>query len=486
MSRALPVCALLLLPALARAADPPATETVIRLTVQPAGAPLPALKYQLLPELDELSPGNPIQGYLRCFCEQNNFFFSKQAVDDREKWQSMPLKELPAKDLVEYGGFALRQADQAARLDTPDWQILLRLRAAGPFLIIPEIQQMRILASALRVRLRAQVALGRFDDALVTTKTMLALARHSSDHPTLIAALVGSAIAGRTVDPLEEFIGQPGSPNLYWALTDLPSPVIDYRKALQAERMMLKTELRAMSDPYAPLTAETRAFARSMAHAPRTLLEDVSLDTDEARLERVVGRIWLIVNAMKEEGATREEVDIRMWIANLQKDKEYMESARKRLVSAGVAIAKRPDWQIVLLNETLTVRMHNDNALKLMTLPFWEMEGRMADATKTREKSFLGTLTPALDKVRLAQVRLAQRFALLRTIEAIRLHAAEHEGKAPARLADLGVPVPVDPVTGKSFQYESTGASFTLRGAAPKGMEKNAAYNVRYEVTMRK
>ena len=43
----------------------PADEPV-RLTVHPAAAPVPALKYQLLPEVRELNAGNPVQDiYLR-------------------------------------------------------------------------------------------------------------------------------------------------------------------------------------------------------------------------------------------------------------------------------------------------------------------------------------------------------------------------------------------------------------------------------------
>ena len=72
-----------------------ATETVVEFHVQPMAAPHPALKYQLLPELMEMEPGNPIQGYLKSFMEQHNFFFNQASVQKREKWQEMPLKELP-------------------------------------------------------------------------------------------------------------------------------------------------------------------------------------------------------------------------------------------------------------------------------------------------------------------------------------------------------------------------------------------------------
>ncbi len=85
-----------MLPCVLRADDAP-TETVVRLTVTPQAPPTPALRYQLLPELREMNPGNPVQGYLECFMEQNHFFFDKTEVENREKWQTVPLKELPVK-----------------------------------------------------------------------------------------------------------------------------------------------------------------------------------------------------------------------------------------------------------------------------------------------------------------------------------------------------------------------------------------------------
>ena len=99
---------------------------------------------------------------------------------------TMPLKELPAQDLKEYGRFVLSQVDRAARLDNPDWQVLLKLKAEGIELLLPEVQQIRGLARALQVRFRAEIAQGRFDDAIRTAKTMFACraiwasTRHSS------------------------------------------------------------------------------------------------------------------------------------------------------------------------------------------------------------------------------------------------------------------------------------------------------------------
>ena len=77
----------------------PADDSAVRLAVRPAAAPRPALKYQLLPEVRELVPGNPVQWYLRCFAEQRNFFFSKEGVAQRVKYQKMTLEELAAEKL---------------------------------------------------------------------------------------------------------------------------------------------------------------------------------------------------------------------------------------------------------------------------------------------------------------------------------------------------------------------------------------------------
>ena len=111
-------------------------------------APKPALKYQLLPELRELKPGNAAQNYLKCFMEQRQFFFSKEAAAERARYQTMPLAELPVDTLHNYGGGAFRQADWAARLDTLDWQVLDRLQNGGKDTLVDELGPLQLLAAA--------------------------------------------------------------------------------------------------------------------------------------------------------------------------------------------------------------------------------------------------------------------------------------------------------------------------------------------------
>jgi hypothetical protein len=52
-------------------------------------------------------------------------------------------------------------------------------------------------------------------------------------------------------------------------------------------------------------------------------------------------------------------------------------------------------------------------------------------------------------------------------------------------LSDITVPLPDDPI-GKPFRYEVDGTTAHLRGSPPRGEEKNADFNVHYEVILRK
>ncbi len=462
MARTSLVCALLLACAgLSLAGDKKQPErTIVHLNVSPMAEPRPALHYQLLPELREMHAGNPIQAYLICFMEQNHFFHAKTAVEKREKYLTMPLAELPLDELKNYGGAALKQADYAARLTTPDWQILHKMKRDGINLLLPEVQWLRHLGAALKVRFRAEVAGRRFDDAIRTAKTMLALARHLGEHPTMIAELVGVAIAYQGIGPLEEMIGQPGCPNLYWALTQLPEPLIDLRHGVQGERVFIATEL-ALLDDRAPMTA--------------------------AQLERAVKKVQELLQ-VPIEGSDKARVGVEAWLAARVKDEAALRAARRLLVESGVPaerVKRFPARQVVLVAEKRAAERERDDAMKLMPLPHWRLQALLSRQPAKNAPELFKDFVPGVVNVHRATARLQQRLALLRHVEALRLYAAEY-GKLPAKLSDVEVPLPVDPMTGKAFNYHLDGTKATLRGTPPRGVEKVAAYNVVYEVTLRK
>ncbi len=436
------------------------SEMLIRMDVRPAPAPSPALRYQLLPELNEMNPGNPIQNYMKCMMEQKKFFFDEEAYQNREKLLTIPLKELPAQDLKEYGRYALSQVDRAARLDNPDWQVLLKLKADGIELLLPEVQQIRSLARALQVRFRAEIAQCRFDDAIRTAKTMFAIARHLGEHPTLIGDLVGMAIASMAISHLEEMLEQPGCPNLYWALTNLPSPLISLDKGMDGERVTMAWVFRDLSDG-APQTKDQ--LEKFLANADKLLeLADKKPDMP----------------------------GVRAWLATRTKDAAMVSAARHRLIEYGLPEERLSGFsaeQVILLDEKRELEVRFDDDAKTISFPFWQVEMLAAQLKlKKTPALFADLLVPATQAARRAQGRIDQRIALLRHIEALRLHAAEQKGALPAKLSEVAVPLPVDPFTGKPFRYELVGNTAHVRGTSPPGQENVPVFNIHYEITMEK
>ncbi len=439
MLRMLLWCAALAVCSLPARAEPmvTSTETVIRLTVQPMAAPKPALRYLLLPELKEMNPGNPIPNYLRCLFEQ----------------------DFSANDEV-LGRSALRQADRAARLDKPDWQILLQAKTEGIGLRLPDLQKLRTLARALQGRFRDEVALGHFDDAITTAKTMFAMSRHLSGHPTIIGNLVGVATANVAIVPLEEMLEQPGCPNLYWALTNLPNPLVPLDQGIEGERLLMMSEFREL-DETAPMSADQ--LKQLIAHIDR-------------------------VRAINEAPIGKDQ-KTRAWLDARVKDEKLTSAARRRLAEVGFSEARLlgfPAEQVILLDEKREYEVRRDEVMKLMSLPAWQAVTVANQAQLPEQPALFELLLPGLSKVRIAQGRLEQRIALLRHVEALRLYGAEHDGQLPEKLADIPLPLPVDPFTGKPIRYQREGATAHLRGAPPRGLEDVPAYNVHYEVTLQK
>jgi hypothetical protein len=436
------------------------SETLISLSVSPAAAPRPAFKYLLLPELREMNPGNPIQGYMKCLLDQYPFVFDQQGFDRRKPLLAMPFDELTLSEAPGLGSLALKQADAAARLDNPDWQILLKIKVDGFETLIPDVQTMRNVARALNSRFHAEIAGGRLDEAIETAKTMFAMARHLGEHPTLIGELVGIAVASIAITPLEEMMAHPDCPNLYWAFTNLPDPFISARTALEGERITI-WGLGQDLDSTAPMSAS----------ALKKFIDN---------LDRLIGN----------DLAGKEPGGVRGYIARLAKDEQKLAGARKRLTDSGIkesAVKTFPPEQIILLDEMRELRARFDDVAKLMVFPAWQFE-EMAEKAKgeKREPALIADLLlPAQAAVRQAQARLAQRLALLRTIEAIRLYAAEHKGALPEKLKEISVPLPDDTFTGKPFRYELAGATAHLRGTPPKSAEHNPFLRVHYEIRVR-
>ncbi len=431
---------------------------IIPVIVDATAPPRPALKYRLLPELGELHTGNQIQAFYKCFFEQNYLFHNKEATDKREKWLDAPLKDLAAeKELIGYGGSAVKQAHYAARLDTADWQIINQAKAEGAFLLLPDVQQLRSLATVLRVRVRGEIARGEFDNAIQTLQTMFALGHIFNEHPTLIGHLVGIAITAMALGEIEEFVQQPGAPNLFWSLADLPTPFIDLRKGSQGEKLLLAKEF----DPL----------------RKRMPVDDRDLKTLLRKFDPLV--------SMSSDG--KNDIKPSVWYGKRIADKAAVAAARDRLSKLDPKPAdldKYSPLQTLLMDDFVEYEVNLDEFAKWTNLPFWHLPADFA--TPKRASGPFGELLPAWYKVMLAKVRLQQHFALLLVGEGVRAYTAENGGKLPATLDAVKLPLPLDPVTGKPFLYEVKDGKGVLHGTPPADQIKNPAHNRVYEITIRK
>jgi hypothetical protein len=304
------------------------------------------------------------------------------------------------------------------------------------------------------------VADNRFEDAIVTVKTMFAMARHLNEHPSLLGNLVGAAVAQLAIDPLQEMLEKPGCPNLFWALTRLPSPLVSIDRGMEGQRMRFQNELKELTGSEA-MTSE-------------------QLNTLIARVEKMNAQM---------QSADKEA--IKTGVYSRANDVERVAAARKRLIGFGIPeerLAKFPPLQIILLHEKRELEVRLDEFLKLVNLPLWQSEELAAkiEPVKGEYLLALGFNSSYILKYRRDQAVLERRFAVLKHIEALRLFAADHQGQLPEKLIDVPVPLPVDPFTGKPFLYSLEGATAHLRGTPPVGNEKNPAFNLHYEIMIRK
>src|SRR5262245_18547666 len=147
------------------------------------------------------------------------------------------------------------------------------------------------------------------------------------------------------------------------------------------------------------------------------------------------------------------------------KNAVHVRAARQRLVKFGLAegaVKGCPDLQVILLDEKYAAEELRDEAMKALALPYRQAEAVLAAWPKQRaDELLLRGLVAPWEKVRKAQARLEQRFALLRHVEALRLYAAAHRGQLPQQLSDIPLPLPAAPAPAQPFSSTLKGGTAT-------------------------
>jgi hypothetical protein len=449
------------------------------LTLHPKSPPARALRYHLLPEQAELTPGDAAPLYKRLEEVLKNLTppLEERRARDEElyTWEEMPLAELPrdkVRKFLDRYCEVFQIVDQAARREYCDWKLIERLREKGIGTLLPEVQFVREATRYLALRIRLALGENRLEDALRDLQTGFAVARHLGESPVLINYLVGIAITDIMTRQMEQLIQQPQAPNLYWALTDLPRPLLDMRKALQGERITIYGTFPGLGDAASDL--------RAGPFSPE-------------RVEQCVKTF----NAMARNDFSGL-VEKKDFVRKIQGKHE---AAKRELIAQGrprELVEKMPHVQVALLHSLAQYDRFLDDFLKCDNLPYWEAQPLVGQAEAKHKEElkneadapalpFSGLLMPAVNKVLLARVRMERKVAALRCLEAMRLYADAHNGKLPATLGDVKeVPLPVDPLTGKAFEYRLAGEVATLLAPPRAGEKANPSNHLSYEVRLKR
>ena len=143
---------------------------------------------------------------------------------------------------------------------------------------------------------------------------------------------------------------QPGCPNLYWALTDLPCPLVDLRKGVQGDRTSVAADLRALRDD-APMTdAEIEKFVSRLSGVMGFAREQAGLPPRSLRA-RLQARVK--IQAQVERGPpTPGRGGLCAWIWSSRSHRT----------------------QAILLDEKRDYEIQRDERMKLLAVPLWQID----------------------------------------------------------------------------------------------------------------
>ena len=312
------------------------------------------------------------------------------------------------------------------------------------------------------MRFRAEVALGRFDDAIRTAKTMFAMSRHLGEHPTLIGNLVGIADREHGHRPAGGDAGAAG----------LPQPLLGPDELAHPAGPAGQGHGRRAGDRPGASSATWTTRARWSADQIEKFIADMDMILERrSRDQAGQGPAGMAGRAGQGRGDGR---------GGPPPPGEHGLPEERLL--------RFPPEQVLLLDEKREYEVRRDDVMKLMTLALLAPRRKPVVAQVKRPRAHCSPKPCAVDEGRPvgAQARLDQRIALLRHVEALRLYAAEHDGTAAREaVRDLraaarrpvhrqAVPLRTDRGHGAPPRQSAAGA-----GEGP-------VFNVHYELTVRK
>jgi len=458
--------------------------TTFKMTVTPAAEPVPALKYRLMLREIDLKQGNAAPYYYRALLDMPTVqnAMNESFGEDYHEWyrqNDLALGELPLERVREavslLQGSPMENLRTAAGRRRCDWGWNTE-NIHGTELIsflLDEVQRSRWLCRVLMLQARLAMATGDIDKAIDLLRINYRLARDIAKEPILVCDLVGIAIASLGNWSVIELISQPGAPNLYWALAELPRPLIGIRQSIRAE---MSLGLRMF-----PFLLDAETAEHSPEEWARLLTEGL-MDIESLEISRV------------DHGLPTADVRVAQ-LGVMAMSVAVYPGAKQRLVDSGMdpqRIEQMPVGQVVAIDSLREYRRISDEEEKWQYVPYGTM-GQSGEPDLFWKIAQSGPLTrgygyvaatlilPAVQAARSAEQRILWQMDAIRTVEAIRMHAAA-SGQLPRTLDEVRVvPVPLNPATDQPFAYDRNGDTAVLDLPFSDGIPGQA---YRFEITL--
>ena len=445
------------------------------LTLYPKAEPVPALKYKFLPDSFERNKANAALLYLKAegFLEQSasrkKLYDIEREAAAKAEAEKVNIGDLPplsyldmapskypideVKEYLKYTAFQPPLLELAWHRDRFEMDRQVK-ESKNPFaILLPEVQGIRDIARIQSIRCRLAIAENRIDDAIKIVGQQYAMARHVGQDDFLVSALVGIAIQRIVTDDLYYLLQHPECPNLFWAASRLPKPLIDWERCVSAEYHWVDLQFAKLQQ------------IDTQPHSPAYWQEFIAEFADEMKANGVF--YWSGNEAGDESKLpTDPRGEIQKHISSSQAAaKEFL--VQRSIVSQD-KIDAYPDAQVFFLAMKYHFEQTRDELFKWMSVAPHEgsqqieaIEKKNFDRTQpafTRLSEFL----MAGQAVRSIQARSLHHILLIQAVEGIRLYGAAHDGKLPESLADLPYPLPPDPASGQPLLYSKKADSATI------------------------
>lgn len=452
-------------------AQPP-VETTRRISITPMAPTIPALKYRLTWAFSDQVSGNAAPSYLMAGAMVNGS--SQQQDKDFEKIDEMvfmPLDQMSlaeAQEILNKYLAILALIEQGSKYDRCDWGV--PLRQEGFRVLLPYLNSMRTMGNLVALQAKIKLAQGDMEGAAKTLRMGYTMTRHLGQQACLIQGLVETSMHLVFNQVVMDWIQSDKGPNLYWALSNLPSPLVDVRGIMEMERAMQIFTLPVLQDVKTkPITSETWREFSSIT------MELASMGGSNAPMSGKGGTLdTTLFNALA-------------GVMFYPTAKEYLKKHSyddRRLESMTAP-------QILLQYMADLFEESNDEISKWIGLPCWQAIPALEDLSKRfdKEPKTIGLVVLSPPSVFSKVIGIfgndQRQIEFMRTIEAIRAYAGNHEGKLPEKLADItATPPGIDPLTGKEFEWKIEGGKGILSKAKVAWEVRDKSQ--RYEITVRK